>query len=60
MPYPSKSRHIQERVNGSWAVVQVTHEIDRRGDKQNYIDDLSVHDSRDAAWAACARSDVFA
>jgi hypothetical protein len=60
MAYPCTSRHISERVNGKFAVVQVTHTIDRHGDRQDDTDDLSIHDSQGAAWAACARSDVFA
>lgn len=59
MAYPCTSRHISERHDGTFVVVQVSHEIDRHGDRQDYSDDISVHDTAGGAFTASRAMDKF-
>lgn len=58
MAYPCTSRHISERGDGTFAVVSTLHTIDRHGERQDDSDEV-VYTSRDAAWAAAGRGEVF-
>jgi hypothetical protein len=58
--YPCSATQVRKLHTGEFALERVTHSIDRHGDKQNDIDELSRHGTQASAWAAAARLDVFA
>lgn len=60
MAYPRISRYIQSRANGTFAVVHVSHEIDRHGDRQDYTHEVGVRATQAEAFTLAAKSDIFA